>query len=80
MTPSCRFKFRTATNGGGHRSRVAHPQKSRPKDIPTRWAVLDRMDIPRAFRRSSRKLTDEQIAAVFERDRRSTTWVTREAS
>jgi hypothetical protein len=46
------------------------------KQAPDDVAVLDRMDIPRAFRRSSRKLTDDQIEVVFEHARRSTTWMT----
>jgi hypothetical protein len=44
------------------------------KDYPDDVAVLDRMDIPGAFRRAKRKLTDEQVAVVYERARRSTTW------
>jgi hypothetical protein len=44
--------------------------KQQPEDV----AVLDRTDIPGAFRRATRRLGDEQVAAVFEQARRSTTW------
>lgn len=44
------------------------------KQAPDGVAVLDRMDIPRAFRRASPKLTPEHVAAVYEHARRSTTW------
>ena len=38
--------------------------------------VLDRMDIPGAFKRSRRRLTDEQVTHVYDLARRSTTWRT----
>lgn len=44
------------------------------KQAPEAVAVLDRMDIPGAFRRSKARLTDEQVAAIFDQARRSTTW------
>lgn len=44
------------------------------KQIPDDVAVLDRMDIPGVFRRAKRRLSDEQVAAIFEQARRSTTW------
>ena len=44
------------------------------KEYPDDVAVLDRMDIPGAFRRAKRRLTDDQVAAVYEQARRSTTW------
>jgi hypothetical protein len=47
--------------------------KQAPEDV----VILHRMDIPGAFRRTSRKLTDEQFAAVYDRARRSTTWLAR---
>jgi hypothetical protein len=46
--------------------------KQAPEDV----AVLDRMDIPAAFRRSQARLTDEQVTAIFDQARRSTTWET----
>jgi hypothetical protein len=46
--------------------------KQAPEDV----GVLDRMDIPGAFRRTKGRLTDEQVAAIFEQARRSTTWQT----
>ena len=36
--------------------------KVAPEDV----AILDRTDIPGAFRRTTRKLTDEQVAVIFE--------------
>jgi hypothetical protein len=44
------------------------------KQAPEGVAVLDRLDIPRAFRRASPMLTPEVVEAVFEHARRSTTW------
>jgi hypothetical protein len=44
--------------------------KQAPEDV----AVLDRMDVPGAFRRVKGRLTAEQVAAIFEQARRSTTW------
>ncbi len=46
--------------------------KQAPEDV----AILDRMDIPGAFRRAKGRLTAEQVAAIFEQARRSTTWQT----
>jgi len=47
------------------------------KAEPDGVVILDRTDIPRAFRRSSRRLTAEQVAAIYEQARRSTTWTRR---
>jgi hypothetical protein len=44
--------------------------KSKPKDV----GILDRMDVPRAFKRASTVLTAEQVDRVFAMARRSTTW------
>jgi hypothetical protein len=44
--------------------------KQAPEDV----AILDRMDIPGAFRRAQGRLTAEQVTAIFEQARRSTTW------
>jgi len=44
--------------------------KQAPEDV----TILDRMDIPGAFRRSSRKLTHDQVARIYQHARRSTTW------
>jgi hypothetical protein len=44
--------------------------KSKPKDV----GILDRMDVPRAFKRASTVLTAEQVGRVFAMARRSTTW------
>ena len=41
-----------------------------PDDV----AVLDRLGSLGAFRRAKRRLTDEQVAAIFEQSRHSTTW------
>jgi hypothetical protein len=49
------------------------------KRAPDDVAILDRTDIPSAFRRSKRRLTDQQIADVFDQARRSTTWRPRPA-
>ncbi len=46
--------------------------KQQPDDI----FVCEPMDIPGVFKRTRRRLTDEQLAAVFEQARRSTTWRT----
>jgi hypothetical protein len=32
------------------------------------------MDIPRAFKRAPQRLTPDQVKAIFEQARRSTTW------
>jgi hypothetical protein len=44
--------------------------KQQPADV----LVLDRMDIPRAFKRAPQRLTPDQVKAIFEQARRSTTW------
>ena len=41
-----------------------------PEDV----LILDRMDVPRIFKRSPQRLTPEGVAEVFEIARRSTTW------
>ena len=45
------------------------------KQAPDDVAILDRMDIPGVFRRAKRRLADDEVTAVFEQARRSTTWV-----
>src|SRR3954452_13027418 len=45
--------------------------KQRPDDV----LILDRMDVPRAFRKAPVRLSPEQVEATFESARRSTTWV-----
>lgn len=59
--------------GAGVPHRHPHPEVT-IKQAPEGVAVLDRLDIPRAFRRASPMLTSEDVAAVFEHARRSTTW------
>ena len=49
------------------------------KEQPDHVFVYDRMDIPRVFMRAPQRLTPEQVAAVFEQARRSTTWQIRNA-
>ena len=44
--------------------------KQQPDDV----AVLDRMDIPGAFKRAKSRLTTEQVEEVYEQARRSSTW------
>lgn len=44
--------------------------KQQPDDV----FVYDRTDIPGVFKRAPQRLTPEQVAAVFEQARRSTTW------
>jgi hypothetical protein len=44
--------------------------KTAPDDV----VILDRTDIPGAFKRSSRKLTGEQVTRIYDQARRSTTW------
>jgi hypothetical protein len=39
--------------------------------------VVDRMDIPRAFKRAQERMTAQQVEEVFDWARRSTTWVAR---
>lgn len=45
--------------------------KQKPDDV----AILDRMDIPGAFRRAPQRLTTEAVEAIYSAARRSTTWV-----
>src|SRR3954447_17087271 len=45
--------------------------KQRPDDV----LILDRMDVPRAFRKAPVRLSPEQVNVIFESARRSTTWV-----
>jgi hypothetical protein len=45
--------------------------KQAPEDV----IVLDRMDIPGAFKRSTRRLNEETVDAIFQVARRSTTWI-----
>lgn len=44
------------------------------KQMPEDVVVLDRMDVPGVFKRASQRLTEEQVAAVYEQARRSTLW------
>ena len=44
--------------------------KSRPDDV----GVLDRMDVPRAFKRSTVRMTPDQVEQVYDVARRSTSW------
>jgi hypothetical protein len=44
--------------------------KQRPEDV----LILDRMDIPGAFRRAKQRLTPEETARIFDIARRCTTW------
>jgi len=44
---------------------------------PADVLILDRIDIPRFFRKSSTRLTQAQVAAIFEQARRSTLWARR---
>jgi hypothetical protein len=44
--------------------------KTAPDDV----VILDRTDIPGAFKRSSKKLAAEQVAMIYDQARRSTTW------
>ena len=45
--------------------------KSRPDDV----GILDRTDVPRAFKRSTVLMTAEQVEQVYDVARRSTTWL-----
>ena len=45
--------------------------KERPEDV----VILDRLDIPRAFRRAPTRLSSVQVEEIFEMARRDTTWV-----
>ncbi len=44
--------------------------KQQPSDV----SVLDRMDIPGAFRRAPRRMAPAEVAALFDTARRCTTW------
>lgn len=44
------------------------------KSKPANVVILDRMDVPGAFKRSTPSLTAPQVEAIFEVARRSTTW------
>ena len=44
------------------------------KQMPDDLLVLDRMDVPRVFRKAPQRLTAPQVELVYERARRSTTW------
>ncbi len=44
------------------------------KQMPEDVLVLDRMDVPGAFKRAPRRLTAEQVEHVYEQARRSTLW------
>ena len=46
------------------------------KEMPEKVLILDRMDIPRIFKRSTRRLTPEGIDEIYQLARRSTTWRT----
>jgi hypothetical protein len=37
--------------------------------------ILDRMDVPRVFRKAPHRLTADGVAELFEVARRSSTWV-----
>ena len=44
------------------------------KQMPDDVTVLDRMDLPGAFKRAPQRLNAEQASEVYEQARRSTTW------
>jgi hypothetical protein len=44
------------------------------KQMPEDVLVLDRMDVPRVFKRAPQRLIEEQVALVYEQARRSTLW------
>lgn len=44
--------------------------KERPDDV----LILDRMDIPRIFKRAPVRMRADQVATIFDAARRSTTW------
>jgi hypothetical protein len=46
------------------------------KKAPDDVIVLDRMDVPRVFKRAKPRLTPEKIEAIYEAARRSATWRT----
>jgi hypothetical protein len=45
--------------------------KQRPDDV----LILDRMNIPRAFRKAPLRISPDQVATIFDAARRSTTWL-----
>ncbi|MGC4153820.1 MAG: nuclease-related domain-containing protein [Propionicimonas sp.] len=49
--------------------------RQQPDDV---W-VLDRLDIPKIFRKREPRLSSDQVKEVFEQARRSTTWLTGQA-
>ncbi len=44
------------------------------KQMPSDVLVLDRLDVPRIFRRAKRHLAEHQVQQVYEQARRSSTW------
>jgi hypothetical protein len=44
------------------------------KQRPDHVLILDRLDIPRAFKRAPHRLSPEQVATIFDIARRCTTW------
>ena len=44
------------------------------KQMPQDVVVLDRMDVPGVFKRAPKRLSEDQVAAVYEQARRSTLW------
>jgi hypothetical protein len=44
------------------------------KQAPDDVIILDRMDVPGAFKRATHRLSPEQVELIFEHARRSTTW------
>lgn len=44
------------------------------KQAPDGVAILDRMDLPRAFKRARRCLSNDRVEAIYDLARRSTTW------
>lgn len=44
------------------------------KQMPDDVVLLDRIDVPGVFKRVPKRLTEEQVAAVYEQARRSILW------
>jgi hypothetical protein len=44
------------------------------RQMPEKVVVLDRMDIPTAFKKSPNRLSREQVAEIYEIARRTSTW------
>lgn len=44
------------------------------KQMPDDVLVLDRMDVPRVFRKAPQRLTQDQVEQVYDRARRSASW------